>query len=90
MRALRSRRFVSAPARSAAATSSFSAGAQTDVAEAKRIVDLCLDAGLNFFDTADIYSKGASEEILGQALEGQAGPGIDLDQGHLPDGRRRQ
>jgi aryl-alcohol dehydrogenase-like predicted oxidoreductase len=43
----------------------------TDVAEAKRLVDLCLDAGVNFFDTADIYSQGASEEILGQALEGR-------------------
>src|SRR5690606_32196344 len=31
----------------------------------------CLDAGLNFFDTADVYSNGASEEILGQALKGR-------------------
>jgi aryl-alcohol dehydrogenase-like predicted oxidoreductase len=44
---------------------------QTDVAQAKRMVDLCLDAGLNFFDTADVYSQGASEEILGQALKGR-------------------
>ena len=44
---------------------------QTDVAEATRMVDLCLDAGVNFFDTADIYSAGASEEILGQALKGR-------------------
>jgi aryl-alcohol dehydrogenase-like predicted oxidoreductase len=44
---------------------------QTDVAEATRMVDLCLDSGLNFFDTADIYSAGASEEILGQALKGK-------------------
>ena len=35
------------------------------------MVDLCLDAGVNFFDTADIYSRGASEEILGQALKGK-------------------
>ena len=41
----------------------------TDVAEARRLVDICLEAGLNFFDTADIYSRGASEEVLGQALE---------------------
>lgn len=40
----------------------------TDVAEARRLVDACLDAGLNFFDTADAYSGGAAEEILGQAL----------------------
>jgi aryl-alcohol dehydrogenase-like predicted oxidoreductase len=38
----------------------------TDVTEARRLVDVCLDAGLNFFDTADAYSKGALEEILGQ------------------------
>jgi aryl-alcohol dehydrogenase-like predicted oxidoreductase len=44
---------------------------ETDVKEAKRMVDLCLDAGVNFFDTADIYSRGASEEILGQALKGR-------------------
>ena len=37
----------------------------------RRLVDLCLDAGANFFDTADIYSQGASEEILGQALKGK-------------------
>ncbi len=44
---------------------------QTDVAEATRMVDLCLDHGVNLFDTADIYSGGASEEILGQALHGR-------------------
>ena len=43
----------------------------TDVKDATRMVDLCLDAGVNFFDTADIYSRGASEEILGQALKGK-------------------
>ena len=44
---------------------------QTDVGEATRMVDLCLESGANFFDTADIYSQGASEEILGQALKGK-------------------
>ena len=44
---------------------------QTDVSEATRMVDLCVDSGVNFFDTADIYSAGASEEILGQALKGK-------------------
>jgi aryl-alcohol dehydrogenase-like predicted oxidoreductase len=44
---------------------------QTDVAEARRLVDVCLEHGVNFFDTADIYSHGASEEILGAALEGR-------------------
>jgi aryl-alcohol dehydrogenase-like predicted oxidoreductase len=43
----------------------------TDVAEAKRLVDICIDAGLNFFDTADVYSAGASEEILGESIKGR-------------------
>lgn len=43
----------------------------SDVAHATRMVDICLEHGLNFFDTADIYSRGASEEILGQALKGR-------------------
>ncbi len=49
----------------------FSAWGNTDVAEARRMIDLSLDAGLNFFDTADVYSDGASESILGQALRGR-------------------
>jgi aryl-alcohol dehydrogenase-like predicted oxidoreductase len=44
---------------------------KTDVAQAARMVDLCLDMGVNFFDTADVYSQGASEEILGRALKGK-------------------
>lgn len=43
----------------------------TDAKEATRLVDICLDAGLNFFDTADIYSHGASEEVLGAAIKGR-------------------
>ncbi|HEY9718049.1 MAG TPA: aldo/keto reductase, partial [Trichormus sp.] len=43
----------------------------TDVKEATRLVDLCLEAGCNFFDTADVYSSGTSEEILGQAIKGR-------------------
>ncbi|MFN8655609.1 MAG: aldo/keto reductase [Candidatus Obscuribacterales bacterium] len=43
-------------------------GATDDVNAAKRMVDICLDAGINFFDTADIYSIGTSEEILGKAI----------------------
>lgn len=49
----------------------FAKWGQTDVREATRLVDVCLDAGLNFFDTADIYSNGASEEILGRAIAGR-------------------
>jgi aryl-alcohol dehydrogenase-like predicted oxidoreductase len=43
----------------------------TDVTDARRQVDLCLDAGVNLFDTADVYSAGLSEEILGEVLEGR-------------------
>jgi len=46
-------------------------GATDDVAQARRMVDLCLEAGVTMFDTADIYSGGRSEEILGQTLKGR-------------------
>jgi len=46
----------------------FKAWGATDVAEATRLLDICLEAGVNLFDTADIYSDGASEEILGKAI----------------------
>jgi aryl-alcohol dehydrogenase-like predicted oxidoreductase len=41
----------------------------TDLAGAKRQIDVCLDAGVNLIDTADVYSTGGSEEIVGEALE---------------------
>ena len=43
----------------------------TDVAGARRQVDMCLEAGVNLFDTADIYSDGRSEEVLGEAIKGR-------------------
>lgn len=46
-------------------------GASGDLAQARRLVDICLDAGVNLFDTADVYSDGRSEEVLGKALEGK-------------------
>jgi aryl-alcohol dehydrogenase-like predicted oxidoreductase len=46
-------------------------GATDDVKKATRMVDICLDAGLNLFDSADIYSNGQSEEILGKAVQGR-------------------
>ena len=49
----------------------FKAWGNTDVAEASRLINLCLDSGVNLFDTADGYSDGRSEEILGKALEGR-------------------
>jgi aryl-alcohol dehydrogenase-like predicted oxidoreductase len=49
----------------------FKAWGETDVAEARRLIDICFEAGVNLFDTADIYSYGQSEEVLGKALEGK-------------------
>ena len=49
----------------------FKAWGSTDVAEARRLLDICFEAGVNMFDTADIYSYGQSEEVLGKALEGK-------------------
>lgn len=43
----------------------------TGAEDARRIVDVCLSRGLNFFDTADIYSSGRSEEVLGEAIAGR-------------------
>ena len=44
-------------------------GATSDIAEARKVVDICMEAGLNFFDTADIYSFGRSETVLGGAIK---------------------
>ena len=49
----------------------FAAWGATDTAEARRLLDICLDAGVNMFDTADIYSAGESERILGEAMKGK-------------------
>jgi aryl-alcohol dehydrogenase-like predicted oxidoreductase len=50
-------------------TEFFKAWGSTDVEEAKRMIGICMDAGINLFDTANAYSRGASEEILGAALK---------------------
>ena len=71
----------------------------TGVQESTRLVDICLDAGITMFDTADVYSNGESESILGQAVAGRrhrvllstkgsfrSGPGpndIGSSRGHL-------
>jgi aryl-alcohol dehydrogenase-like predicted oxidoreductase len=44
-------------------------GATDDIGEAKKIVGICMDAGMNLFDTADIYSDGKSEIVLGKAID---------------------
>jgi aryl-alcohol dehydrogenase-like predicted oxidoreductase len=52
-------------------TDFFRAWGATDVAEARGLIDLCLDHGLSMFDSADVYSGGLAEEILGQAIKGR-------------------
>lgn len=49
----------------------FSAWGSSDSNDARRLIDICLDAGVNLFDTADVYSSGASEEVLGEAIRGR-------------------
>src|ERR1700733_7866041 len=49
----------------------FRAIGNSSVTEATRLVDICLEAGVNMFDTADIYHEGLSEEVLGQAIAGR-------------------
>ena len=49
----------------------FKAWGSSDVKEASRLVDICLDVGLTMFDSADVYSDGAAEEILGAAIKGR-------------------
>jgi aryl-alcohol dehydrogenase-like predicted oxidoreductase len=49
----------------------FAKTGSTDVAGAQRQLDICIDAGVNIVDTANVYSRGRSEEILGEAMEGR-------------------
>jgi aryl-alcohol dehydrogenase-like predicted oxidoreductase len=46
-------------------------GGQVDAALASRMVDVCMERGINFFDTANVYQQGLSEELLGKALQGK-------------------
>ena len=64
----------------------YRAWGNTDVAEAKRMVDMCLDAGVNFFDTANSYSTGRAEEILGAALSGRRADTILATKATFPMG----
>jgi aryl-alcohol dehydrogenase-like predicted oxidoreductase len=56
----------------------FAAVGATDVAGARRQVEQCLDAGVNLIDTADVYSDGESERIVGEVLRGLAGRRDDV------------
>ncbi|PRD42522.1 aldo/keto reductase [Phyllobacterium phragmitis] len=64
----------------------FGAWGSTDASEARRLVDICLEAGVNMFDTADVYSNGASEEVLGAAIKGRRDQVIISTKTGLPMG----
>lgn len=64
----------------------FSAWGRSGVEEARRLVDLCLDAGANLFDSADVYSSGAAEEILGAAVKGRRAKVLISTKVGLPTG----
>ena len=64
----------------------FGAWGNTDAKEARRLVDICLEAGVNLFDTADVYSDGASEEVLGEAIRGRRNQVLISTKTSLPMG----
>jgi aryl-alcohol dehydrogenase-like predicted oxidoreductase len=64
----------------------FSAWGQTDATQARRMIDLCLEAGANLFDTADVYSGGAAEEVLGEAIRGRRDAVLISTKTGLPTG----
>ncbi|CAL9661972.1 aldo/keto reductase [Streptomyces sp. Tu 3180] len=64
----------------------FGAWGNTGAREARRLVDICLDAGVTMFDTADVYSGGASEEVLGEAIKGRRDRVIVSTKTGLPTG----
>ncbi|GAB3163046.1 aldo/keto reductase [Telluribacter humicola] len=64
----------------------FKAWGSTQVEEATRMINVCMEAGVNFFDTADVYSNGLSEEILGKALTGLRSQAIISTKATFPFG----
>ncbi|MER7703701.1 aldo/keto reductase [Kitasatospora sp. NPDC097605] len=58
----------------------------TDATDARRLLDIAIDAGLTLFDTADVYSDGASEEVLGQAIKGRRDQVLISTKAGLPTG----
>src|SRR6266513_3254455 len=64
----------------------FGAWGETDHEESIRIIHAALDAGINFIDTADVYSQGESEEIVGKALAGRRDDVVLATKAHMPMG----
>jgi aryl-alcohol dehydrogenase-like predicted oxidoreductase len=67
-------------------TGNFAAVGSTDVEGATRQIDLCLDRGVNFIDTANVYSNGLSEEILGEAIKGRRDRVVLATKARMPMG----
>src|SRR5690606_12479928 len=65
----------------------FKTWGSTQVEESTRMVSLCMDAGVNFFDTANTYSFGLSEEILGKALKGRRAEAFFSTKATFPMGK---
>jgi aryl-alcohol dehydrogenase-like predicted oxidoreductase len=64
----------------------FGAWGATDVKEATRLVDICLEHGVSMFDSADVYSAGVSEEVLGGAIKGRRGKVLISTKATFPTG----
>lgn len=64
----------------------FGAWGTTDAGEARRLVDICLEAGVAMFDSADVYSDGAAEKVLGEAIRGRRDQVIVSTKTSLPLG----
>ncbi len=64
----------------------FQAWGSTEVAEARGLIDICLEAGINLFDTANGYSDGRSEEVLGEAVNGRRDQVLISTKAYFPTG----
>ena len=64
----------------------FEAWGTTDTSQARRLLDICLDAGVTMFDSADVYSNGAAEQVLGEAVKGRRDQVILSTKASLPIG----
>ena len=68
-------------------TGQFAKVGSAGVEEARRQVDMCLEAGVNLIDTADVYSDGRSEEIVGEVLQGRRDRVLVATKVRMPMGR---
>ena len=65
----------------------FAMVASQGVKEAQRLVDTCIEGGINLFDTANMYSAGRSEEILGEVIEGRRDKILISSKARTPSGK---